>query len=423
MEATTLIRGRGTHVWRRCTVLCVLVVLCGLVVACNRQGPAVATESPQPAPTLAPTPAVNAEWGRDVAFAVRAGGREELLEGTPVALNVGDGVGVEKDGRVLLRFADLLTVEVLRAGELTVRELAIDEQAIFITVLQIAGTFVNDFHPQEAVRRRLSVESDFATITATGTRFLVVREANSPLEWVVALDAPAGDLEVTGEDGGAQPLTSGMARWVAPIGEPGEAIAADMQQVDAWLEGVRRGAPQPEIGEVVWPPADVVASTEPVPELPQPGTPFELEGVTLVLDPAGLFGAPEYALEDCNGDGIRDVAIQRGKVWMDFRPVLRRVRALDVTILNRGQPRSGALRVLDPAQVEIVRQQVEVDAGQTQVLSLRSGEPYHYAELLMTDGCFLGFSLTPPRDDGTPGEARAAVPSISPSPTPSSEPT
>jgi hypothetical protein len=40
---------------------------------------------------------------------------------------------------------------------------------------------------------------------------------------------------------------------------------------------------------------------------------------------------------------------------------------------------------------------------------MRSDQPYHYAELEMQAGCFLGLSLTPPSPDGTPGAPRPAV--------------
>ncbi|MFQ5856958.1 MAG: PPC domain-containing protein [Anaerolineae bacterium] len=101
--------------------------------------------------------------------------------------------------------------------------------------------------------------------------------------------------------------------------------------------------------------------------------------------------------------------MQAGQLQMDFRTVLRRVRALDVTVLNRGQPRSGSLQVFNPAREQIGRRAIEVAENRVEILSLRSDQPYHYAELAMADGCFLGFSLTPPTPAREPGAPRAAV--------------
>lgn len=406
------------------TVLVQLIVLAGLLglPACGaavqveptpaaRVEPAPVAELPEPG--LAQVNTVTTEASRDGVFTVRSNQRQALLSPQQATLGVGEGVDVDANGRAILRFEDLLTVEVLREGQLVLQELSADEESAFITVLQNAGTLLNDFNPEQEIERRFTVLSEFAVITATGTRFLVVNESNSPLEWVVALDAAAEDLEVTAE-GVTKPVSSGMARWIAPIGEPSAGISADMTSVDQWVEGLRSGQAQREIGEVLWSPADVLADTSALTELPEPGQGFDLQNgapgaVQLTLDPQGLFGSPTYGLEDCNGDGLQDIVIQAGKLLFDFRPVLARVRALDVTVLNRDQPGSGSLRVLDPGRAEIASRQLEVGPGEGQVFSQRSDQPYHYAELALTDGCFLGFSLTPPEPSGDPGEPRPAV--------------
>jgi hypothetical protein len=351
---------------------------------------------------------VEAESNRNDVFVVRAGRRETLPSPRQTLLNTGDGVDVNAQGRAILRFADLLTVELLRNGGLVLQELSADEQSAIITVLQNGGTLINDFNPGEEITRRFTIQTEFAVITATGTRFMVVREANAPLEWVIGLDVAEGDLKVSA-GGETKPITTGIARWVAPIGPPSAGIPANMANVQSWIEGVRAGEPRREIGEVVWDPADILANTQSVTELPDPGQPFELEGVVLMLDPQGLFGNPVYSLADCNGDRISDIAIQAGKLQMDFRPVPRRVRALDVTVVNRDRPGSGSLRALDPGRTEISSQFLRVGPGQGEVLSLRSDRPYHFAELLLNDGCFLGFSLTPPTLTGENGPPRPAV--------------
>lgn len=354
---------------------------------------------------------VDAEASRDQVTAVKSTGQRQPLPAPQhEALTVGDGVDVDEVGRALLRFGDTLTVEVLREGELVLKELEDSEQAFQVTLLQRFGVLFNDFNPAEEIKRRLTIQTDQAVIVATGTRFLVVREAATPLDWVIALEAKGEDLQVTAA-GVTRPVPAGMARWVAPGTEPSEAIPIDVDQVQAWLEALRRGQRQPEVGEVLWPQADLLATTEPLRQQPEPGQSFVLNGVIITPDPQGLFGGPEYWLEDCNGDGIQDVAMQGGRLFMDFRQIPARVRALDVTVFNRGGPGSGYLTAFDPAQKELGSQKLAAEGDQMEVLSLRTkpGQPIHHAELGLAEGCFLGFSLTPPTVEGEPGEPRPAV--------------
>jgi hypothetical protein len=346
---------------------------------------------------------VEAEANRDGVFVLDAeAGRQTLSSPNQTFLGTGDGIDVDASGRAILRFADLLVVEVLRDGGLVLQQLAVEEQSAFITVLQNGGTLINDFNPEAEIERRFTIQTDFATITATGTRFMIVREEGTPLEWVVGLDAGENDLEVTAA-GETKTVVSNQARWVAPVGEPSAGITAEMGSVNEWIESLRGGAIVAEIGEVVWSQADVLAAPGELTELPIPGEDFTLGGVTMRL---GLDG--RYTLEDCNGDGQNDIAMSDGSLTMDFRQVLSRVRALDVTVLNFASPGSGGLRVLDPGTEEIDRVTVE-GSGQVEVLSLRSDEPYHYAELTLENGCFLGFSLTPPTEEGEPAPPRSAV--------------
>jgi hypothetical protein len=414
--------------YKRAIVGVVMLVL--LANACTRgtaTPAATQVPSPTPSPTLtgdavSATPTaddgvaissgegVEAEADRDSVFTIQAGTRSPLPAPQQRILIVGDGVDVDEAGRALIRFADLLTVEVLRDGELVLEELAADEQSAFVTVLQKGGTLINDFDPRQEIDRRFTVRTAFAVIEATGTRFLVVREANSPLEWVVGLDAAEGDLTVSAE-GITKPVDNGVARWIAPIGEPSAGISADMDSVMDWLRGIQEGEARRELGEVVWSQADILADTFAVRELVEPGELFEIarreQGVILLrLDPSGR----SYALQDCNADGISDIVLRYGKVWFDLRAVLARVRAIDVTVINLAGPGSGTLRGLGPDQLEMAQAPVQVKEGAGQILTLRADRPYHYAELEMEHGCLLGLSLTPPTALGEPGPPRPAVP-------------
>jgi len=415
---------------RRISSICSLIAVLCLPAACASQG--TATTLPEPTHTVHPAPTepaegetappepatdetIKLEANRDgVSTLATDGDRQALPSPEQTFLEVGQGVDVDTTGHAILRFADLLTVEMLRDTELRVQEVAIDEQSAVVTVLQNGGLLINDFSPQEEIERRFTVQTEFAVITATGTRFVVDHEANSPLEWVVGLDAEEGDLMVTA-DGVTKPVPTGTARWIAPTGEPSPGISAAMEDLQSWLDKIRGGLPVKALtlGEIVFLPADIVADTAALTELPLPGESVDLVNteqgtVKLTLDPSGYF----YDLQDCNGDGVRDVVIQAGKVEIDFRAVLARVRALDVTVINRDRPGSGSLRVLDPGRGEIASQPLNVGPGQVQILSMRSDQPYHYAELEMGDGCFLGLSLTPPTPAEEPGAPRPAIAGI-----------
>jgi hypothetical protein len=114
---------------------------------------------------------------------------------------------------------------------------------------------------------------------------------------------------------------------------------------------------------------------------------------------------------DCNSDGVQDLAIQNGTLILDFRQVLARVQALDVTVYNRDQPGNGLLLGIDPGGNEIGRQQLQVGEGLVQTLGLRSDQPYHSARLSVSDACFLGVTLSPP---GQAPEPRVVKPEVEP---------
>jgi hypothetical protein len=353
-------------------------------------------------PTAPADDSVSVTADRDDVSTISAGGQAQpLLAPDEAFLAIGDSVDVTEVGRAILQFADLLTVEVLRDGGLQLQAVDINDQSAFITVLQNGGVLVNDFDPQQEIDRRFTVQTEFATITATGTRFMVVREEGSPLEWIVGLDAPPGDLQVTA-DGVTKDVVGNVARWIAPIGEPSAGVDIEMGAVQNWIGNLQAGEAVPELGETLWPQADVLLDTSTVSDLPQPGEPFALGNITLTLAQGG-----EYALQDCNNDLISDIAVFGGAIEFDFRTVLNRVRALDVTVVNREG--GGLLQAYDPARELVSEQAVSQNYGQVETLSLRAELPYHYAQLSLDNGCFLGLSLTPPDANGGPGAPRSPV--------------
>ncbi|NUM48279.1 MAG: hypothetical protein HUU38_26530, partial [Anaerolineales bacterium] len=351
---------------------------------------------------------VSALASLDSVFIVRAdASRENLPVEQTTVLSVGEGVDVDEAGRAILQFGDLLTVEVLRDGELTVQEVSLDEQNAAVTIFQNGGLLLNDFDPAEAIAKRFTITTEFATIEATGTTFMVYQEPNSPLQWVLALDATPNDLEVTTGTGVTKDVQTNIARWIAPIGDASAGIPANMSNVQTWLAQSQAGTNTDNFGDIVWPQADVLADSQQVLQaapqvVPAPGASYTYQNVGITLGAAG-----QYAAEDCNLDGIPDVAMVNGSLEMDFRQVLARVKALDVTVLVRNG--SATLTVLDPARGTIDAQSAPATPESAQILTLRHDVPYHYAQLEMTDGCFLGFSLTPPQANELPEGPRTPI--------------
>ncbi len=77
-------------------------------------------------------------------------------------------------------------------------------------------------------------------------------------------------------NGVTKSVPAGVARWVAPIGEPSPGIEAQMTEVNVWLNQAQAGLPVAEVGEVLWAPADVQANTSRLTAMPPIGTPFNL---------------------------------------------------------------------------------------------------------------------------------------------------
>ncbi|MCA9930763.1 MAG: hypothetical protein KC419_19895, partial [Anaerolineales bacterium] len=218
-----------------------------------------------------------------------------LLETTDLAQD--DQLTVIDAGRALLAISDSLIVELIREGNLTVQELTVDEETVLLALAMKSGAVLNDLNIEDAIEGLLKIEGEYATITATGTTFLVVKEENTPLEWVVALDSTPSDLMVTA-DNVATEIVTGKAVWVAPFGPPGPVIDANINAVNDWIDGLRNGSDMPELGETVW---DYAEMEIPASELPDPvpvDTPIDVREVALTLDPAG-----SYERVDCNGDG------------------------------------------------------------------------------------------------------------------------
>ncbi len=392
----------------------VALMLTGWLAACMPNNAPLgpnSSDSPQPAGA----PVIEVEVARERVFTLRDGAQESIPASSQVAqINPQmQGVGVDKDGRVLLRLPGRITLELLRGAELP----QIQQSDTDVKIAQNGGTLIADLTTAANPQFSLTVQTAFGTIVAANARFAVVREENSPLEWVLALETGANSQLNVIAGGVSVPLAGGQARWLTTTGQPGPAIVLS-PDTQNWLEGARNNAVQPEIGAVLLSPANILAEPTLLKSPLRTDHPVEFGrdvhgAVQLWLNPVGIFGSPAYTLEDCNADGQADLAVKNGILRFDFEELLARVQAIDVTVLNRDQPGRGLLQAFDPAGAPTGQQPLQVEPGQTQTLSLRGDSPYHAAELRLSDACFLGLSLTPPGEDSRqPAPAREIAPQV-----------
>ena len=368
--------------------------------------------------------AIRVRANRDNVTVFQKGSSRPLAAPDVTELTLADQVAVDELGWALLALSDSLVVELIRDGDLQIQEATLNEQTALLTLAMNAGVVLNKLDVAEAIDARLRIEGEFAIVTASGTIFLVVREQHTPLEWVIALEADDSALMVTA-DNTSIALRAGQAVWAAPDGPPGPIVDANIAAVNDWISGLRAGVAQPELGEIVWAPAELAITAADLPDPAPLGTPIDVQRIILTLDPAGT-----YERMDCNGDGEMDLRARNGRFQFDLRQIIGQKRAIDVEIVNLNPAQAMSLAGFNPANEVVTavagaNSQTISDGGQ--ILSLRSEvQPFHFAELLLEDGCFSGITLLPP--DGSPnGEPPTITPTFTPTPsltfTPPSTPT
>ncbi len=344
-----------------------------------------------------------------------------------------DGVSVSDNGAAKLTFADGLVTELYRQGRLNT--VVHEPESELIRLSHSLGTIFNDFNADRTVAKRLTVESatfdGFARIvstTATGTEFIVARENDNPLLWVVALEATDNDLTATLIDNNQarppRPLAAAQAWWVSPLREANEPLPFSIDVITQWLDNLRAGQDPGEIGDAIWQAAQARVDgddfVQAMPPVIQRGLLYRVrlagaQGfIDLILDPGLTSGnSLETALEDCNNDGRLDIPVQDELLQINFLPTQARVRQIAVEVFNRAETANGSLVALDPARQTLVGP-LPLTAGpeQTQTFNATSERIFHYAELQMNNGCLLGLELIPP-----PSPPDNPTPSTTPSPT------
>ncbi len=367
---------------------------------------------------------IEVEAARDGVFITQNGERQMLPVTERVILTPGQSVTVDETGRAILHFGNILTLELLQLGQVEVKQFNVAAENTVIRVKQNNGVLVAEFTPTAGIEANLLVQTSAALINAHDkVRFGVVHETNSPLQWVLGLEAGEGSLSAT-VDNSTQPIVGGQARWVAQNAEPGPIVPIN-KNAEAWLSVVRNSTPETELGEVLLPLANMLVDAGDFTALPVPGETIQfalddiLGPLLLTLDQQGIFGNPNYLLQDCDGDNIQDIVMINGSLTLDFSQMLARVQGLEVIVLNRDEPGQGVLQILDAAGMDLGQQQMWVGDGTVQTLSLRTNQPQHQAKLVVSNACLLGLTLTP----STEPVAEQAVSSASPLPTPNTQTT
>jgi hypothetical protein len=165
-----------------------------------------------------------------------------------VPVKAGDEIQIDRTGRALLRFPDLLQVELFRDTEVHLAEAQLEPGgSIFVRLKQAFG------HTRTSVESvadaRVELETDHATIRAVGTEFLVCH--GEALTCMVALE---GEAEVEAQ-GQTVVVRGGEATYVMAGEPPQPVICANVEDVNTWIDR-KRGTQEIEpLGALVigWP--------------------------------------------------------------------------------------------------------------------------------------------------------------------------
>ncbi len=189
----------------------ILPMLFILMVACS---PAPAPVHPAAPPTVDPTDSDAVLEARISDVFYRPPGTIEILVNQGVRRNAkqGDGVNVNTGGEALLSFRDYLQVRIFRDSNLNI-DSQIDPNAPPVAVVRLqSGTTFNTASSQALAGQRVQVATEWATIVATGTEFLVHYELKSQQTWVVV---KTGTVQVTAS-GVTVIVQARWQTWVQP---------------------------------------------------------------------------------------------------------------------------------------------------------------------------------------------------------------
>ena len=167
---------------------------------------------------------------------------KEVPVGQHEPVDTDDEINVDQTGLGILTFADFLRVEIIRKSELQVKA-APDPDAPPIVKLYLAlGTTRQELQKRAGERVDVTTETDWATIRAMATKYLISMDDDEET-WVVVFD---GEAEVEAQ-GQTVVVRAGQATWVEPRKAPQPPFDVEMGPVDDW---VRRALQGEEVGPI-----------------------------------------------------------------------------------------------------------------------------------------------------------------------------
>jgi formylglycine-generating enzyme required for sulfatase activity len=173
----------------------------------------------------------------------------------------GDRIDVDETGRALLRFQDRLLMELFRNTGAIVSKVQLEPgDLVSVRLKQVHGHTRTQL--ESLAKARVTVETDYATIRALGTEFLVCH--GQELTCMVTLQ---GEAEVEAQ-GQVVVVPAGESTYVLPGEPPKPPICTNQEDVNRWLDGIRGTAETGPLGALVaqWPQRPCATSSEPLPE-------------------------------------------------------------------------------------------------------------------------------------------------------------
>jgi mannose-6-phosphate isomerase-like protein (cupin superfamily) len=249
---------------KRIVVICLVLLVLAAVY--------VVTRPPKPvraADLLAERSQVQCRHPGEVAKEVPVGQHEPV--------NTNDEINVDQTGLGILTFADFLRVEILRKSELRVKAAPDPDVSPIVKLYLALGTTLQELQKRAGERVDVTTETDWATIRAMATEYLISMDDDEET-WVVVFD---GEAEVEAQRQTVV-VRAGQATWVEPGKAPQPPFDVEMEPVEDWVRGARQGEEVGPIESVIVTPTPAVGKVIVI-EVPPSATPAAAESFSLSL--------------------------------------------------------------------------------------------------------------------------------------------
>ena len=171
-----------------------------------------------------PTGAALSAQLTDVIHRPVAGNEQLVVPGKTVGTKAGDRINVSPNGEARLQFRDYMEVRIFRDSELRVSSMASSNAPPNAALHLAYGAVYGDASPQALAGNRVSISTDWAVISVTGTQYFVYYDQRTHVTWVVV---KVGAVEVTDIAGvGKVTVLGGWQTWVNPGSPPEPPIPA-----------------------------------------------------------------------------------------------------------------------------------------------------------------------------------------------------